>query len=309
MSPTGVLVPPALGLFGWPSAARSAAQRSIEVIGVPSDAANSIASGARFGPEAIRRASLDRAPTGVRGIDRGDLGSMHDRDWEETLVEVERVVGESVARRSLPVVLGGDHAISFAAVAAQRQNPISVVWFDAHTDLCEWSGGRWHNHKQVLRRIAGLAHVGAIVQIGHRGITYSDERARCDRMTLFTAGQAPGLRADALLERLPADRPVYISVDIDAVDPRWAPGTGHPVPGGLGVASLCALSRVVASNRRVCGIDLMEVNPLVDRDAMTSVAAATILSEIVSALAPRLPSRDAERRAAPPATTREYGHG
>jgi agmatinase len=310
MSSPDTLIPPAVGLFGWPTATGPASTPGgIEVLGVPSDVANSIASGARFGPEAIRRASLELALPGVRGLDRGDLASTHGKDWADTLLDIERVVGEIAGRRSLPVVLGGDHSISFAAVAAQRRcGPISLVWFDAHTDLCEWPGGRWHNHKQVLRRIAGLAHVGAIVQIGHRGITYSDESRRCERMTLFTAAQARALGADALLECLPADRPVYISVDIDAVDPRRAPGTGHPVPGGLEVARLAGLACVVASQRRVCGLDLMEVNPLLDRGAMTSAAAAAILSAVVSALAPQLRPHVGEPRAQRPVTSRGQDH-
>jgi agmatinase len=284
-----ILVPPASGLFGWPYASPlDPALGAIEVLGVPSDAGNCIASGARFGPESIRRASLGLTPPGIRGIDRGDLGEVQASDWSDTLIDIERVVGEIVARDGLPLVLGGDHAISFAAVAAQRtRGSISVVWFDAHTDLCKWPGGVWHSHKQVLRRIAGLAHVERVVQIGHRGLTYFDESTGCDRMTLFTSRQAADLAADALLDCLPADRPVYISVDIDAVDPRWAPGTGHPVPGGLSVARLSALAGLIASRRPVCGIDMMEVNPLLDRNAITSAAAAQILAAMLSPLTPQ----------------------
>jgi agmatinase len=283
------LVPPAVGLFAWPcTSPADATPGTIEVLGVPSDVGNSIAPGTRFGPEAIRRASVELTPPGTRGIDRGDLGTVHAGDWSDTLIDIERVVSDIVARNGLPVILGGDHAISFAAVAAQRTcGSISVVWFDAHTDLCEWPGALWHNHKQVLRRIAGLPHVERIVQIGHRGLTYHDESTRCERMSVFTSRQASDLTAGALLDRLPTDRAVYISVDIDAVDPRWAPGTGHPVPGGLSVGRLSALAGLIASRRRVCGVDVMEVNPLLDRNAMTSAAAAQILASIASALTPQ----------------------
>lgn len=295
-----------VGLFGWPCAPWSdAATGAIEVLGVPSDAGNSIASGARFGPEAIRRASLTSPkPTPassawIPGIDRGDLAAVHARDASDALGEIERVIGGIIARNGLPVVLGGDHAISFAGVAAQRaRGPLSLVWFDAHTDLCAWQGGSWHNHKQVLRRIAGLAHVERIVQIGHRGITYTDESLRCDRMTLFTAQRAHELTAGALLDCLPADRPVYLSVDIDAVDPRFAPGTGHPVPGGLSVTRLAELAGVIASRRRICGVDMMEVNPLLDRDGLTSTAAAQILASILSSITASIASP----------LTEDYGH-
>jgi agmatinase len=168
--------------------------------------------------------------------------------------------------------------------AARHYRPLNVVWFDAHTDFCTWPDASWHNHKQVLRRIAGLDHVGRILQIGHRGITYFDEAARFGRVTVVTAGEAQTSRAEAILEHLPAGEPVYMSIDIDAVDPRWAPGTGHPVPGGLSVARLSELARLVARHRDVVGLDLMEVNPLLDHADMTGAAAAAILAEIVPEL-------------------------
>ncbi|TGX52434.1 arginase family protein [Sphingomonas gei] len=271
-------------LFGWPNAAGEPAGDAIEIVGVPSDSGNSIASGARFGPDAIRRASLVLRPD-ANGIDRGDIGDVHDGDWQDVLERVENAVNAIVRRGSRPVLLGGDHAISYAAVAALREcRPLNILWFDAHTDFCAWPNAHWHNHKQVLRRIAGLDHVARIVQVGHRGITYFDEASRFDRMTVVTARAAREAPAETILEHLPRDEPVYMSIDIDAVDPRWAPGTGHPVPGGLSVARLRRLARVVADNREVVGLDMMEVNPLLDDRDRTSAAAAAILAELVPAL-------------------------
>lgn len=275
-----------VSLFGWPSEKGCSVPRtSIEVVGVPSDSGNGIASGARFGPDAIRRESLKLLLTDIVGIDHGDIDFVHGYDWADVLEKTQCIVEDIANRKSIPIVLGGDHAISYAAVAALHgSGPLNIVWFDAHTDFCPWSGGRWHNHKQVLRRISGLGHIGRILQIGHRGITYFDESRQSEKMTVVTAGAAPKLRAESLLEFLPADQPVYISIDIDAVDPRWAPGTGHPVPGGLSAALLSDLARTVVLNRDVVGLDLMEVNPLLDCNGITSVVAATILSEVVSAL-------------------------
>jgi agmatinase len=271
-------------LFGWPGATGQPGGDSIEVVGVPSDSGNSIASGARFGPAAIRRASLALRPDAI-GIDHGDIGNVHGCDWEDVLKQVEEAVEAIIRRRSRPIVLGGDHAISYAAVAALREcRPLNILWFDAHTDFCAWPNENWHNHKQVLRRIAGLGHVGRIVQIGHRGITYFDEAVRFDRMKVVTAGEAQKSSAEAVLELLPPEEPIYMSIDIDAVDPRWAPGTGHPVPGGLSVARLSELARKIASNRNVVGLDLMEVNPLLDHQDMTSAAAAAILADLVPEL-------------------------
>jgi len=273
-------------LFGWPSEAATAAAAGIEVVGVPSDCGNGIASGARYGPAAIRAASLDVFPP-ASGIDHGDVGEVHRCDWEDVLTRVEQVVSAIVRRGACPVVLGGDHAISYAAVAALRdRRPLNIIWFDAHTDFCAWQGGNWHDHKQVLRRIASLDHVGRIVQVGHRGITYFDEVRSLDRLTVITAGEAQRCDAAALLAHLPVDEPIYMSIDIDAVDPQAAPGTGHPVPAGLRVARLCHLARCAASSRETAGLDLMEVNPLLDHRNMTSNAAARILAEILPTLKP-----------------------
>ena len=271
-------------LFGWPAPTGQAPGATLEVVGVASDSGNSIASGARFGPAAIRRASLALGPDAI-GVDHGDVGQVHGCDWEDVLEQVEETVEAIVRRKSCPIVLGGDHAISYAAVAALRAcRPLNIVWFDAHTDFCAWANESWHNHKQVLRRIAGLDHVGRIVQIGHRGITYFDESGRFDRVKVVTAGEARNSPAEDILKYLPLEEPVYMSIDIDALDPRWAPGTGHPVPGGLSVARLTQLARTVAGSRPIAGLDVMEVNPLLDHRDMTSAAAAAILAEIVPLL-------------------------
>jgi agmatinase len=272
-------------LFGWPTALGGTAGAAIEVVGIPSDCGNGIASGARLGPGAIRRASL-AFRSGAAGTDHGDIGDVHGCDWADVLTRVEQAVEAIVRRGSRPIILGGDHAISYAAVAAMRDcRPLNVVWFDAHTDFCVWPNAGWHNHKQVLRRIAGLDHVGRILQIGHRGITYFDEASRYERLTVVTAGAAHDLSDEVLLAHLPAGEPFYMSIDIDAIDPRLAPGTGHPVPGGLSVTRLSRLARTIAANRQVVGLDMMEVNPLLDLDDMTSAAAAKIIADLVPALA------------------------
>lgn len=286
-------------LFGWPTHATGSGGTIVEVIGVPSDFGNGITSGARFGPAAIRKASL-AVPCGGAGIDRGDIGGDRRGDWQDVLDEVERTVAAVIGRGTRPIVLGGDHGISYAAVAAARTcRPLNIVWFDAHTDFCRLSAEDWHDHKQVLRRIAGLDHVGRIVQVGHRGITYFDEAARYARLSVITAREACRMPATALLDRLPPEEPVYLSIDIDALDPQCAPGTGHPVPGGFDVAQLSERARTIAEQRDVVGIDLMEVNPLLDVDGMTSAAAAVLVAAVVPALC--RPIAAASSKAAVPA--------
>jgi agmatinase len=183
-------------------------------------------------------------------------------------------------------VLGGDHAVSYAAVSAlDHVGTLDIVWFDAHTDFCPWPVSDWHNHKQVLRRIASLPHVGRLLVVGHRGITYFDESSQWP--TLEVVGRmSPGDVPTFPSSWLQGERPVYVSIDIDVLDPCTAPGTGHPVPGGLGLETLCAMVRTVAHSRRVVGADVMEVNPSLDHEAMTSRAAAEVLSALVQARVP-----------------------
>ncbi|MDJ0642706.1 MAG: arginase family protein [Erythrobacter sp.] len=268
------------GLFGWPKVRDCDTAAGIEVFGVPSDLGHSYLSGTRQGPAAIRAASQS-SHISLAGVDHGDCGRPYEQDWKDVISDVEAKTAEILSRGACPVILGGDHAVSYAAIAgAGMFDPINIVWFDAHTDFCSWTPADWHNHKQVLRRIAELPHVGQIVQVGHRGITYFDEIDRFDRLRVIRAGEAEA-SLSAVLGALPGHEPVYMSIDIDAIDPRLAPGTGHPVPGGLSVETLSDLACAIVDERKVIGMDLMEVNPMLDCDGMTSAAAVSILESII----------------------------
>ena len=251
---------------------------------MPCDYGNGLTSGGRLGPAAIRRASLSLGNP-AQGVDRGDIALAQECDWEVYLAQVEAALHSIFEGGSKAMLLGGDHAISYAAVAATRPlGKVNVVWFDAHTDFCAWDRKEWHDHKQVLRRIADLEHVARIVQVGHRGITYYDEVGSLDRVAVITAAQAREFGAAAILKHLPMGEQIYVSIDIDVLDPVEAPGTGHPVPGGFSVAQLCKLVAHVVNARRVVGIDMMEVNPLLDHADATSIAAATILATVAPLL-------------------------
>lgn len=279
---------PPNGLFGWRTGeAPVRRQGGIEVIGVPSDVGNAYVSGARLGPAAIRKASLRLPQPAAHGHDRGDVEVFDGADWAQVVERTRACVADTAGAGAFPLVLGGDHAVSYAAVAAlDHLGPIDVAWFDAHTDFCPLTDPGWHNHKQVLRRIADLAHVERMLVIGHRGLTYFDESQQWPTLTVVGCDRG----GDALplpIEWLRGDRPLYVSVDIDALDPCLAPGTGHPVPGGLGLSALCDLMRALVRERHVVGADVMEVNPMLDHGDMTSLAAAEILSVLVGALAGR----------------------
>ncbi|TNY25934.1 hypothetical protein BV497_11415 [Fulvimonas soli] len=276
---------PPHGLFDWAAGEAPARRKgNIEVIGVPSDFGNAYVSGARLGPAAIRASSLGLPQPAAGGIDRGDVEVFDDADWAQIIERVRAAVVDTAEAGALPLVLGGDHAVSYAAVAALDQaGPLDIVWFDAHTDFCPLTDTGWHNHKQVLRRIAGLGHVGRMLVIGHRGLTYFDETQQWANLDVIGGGPLPE-------SWLRSERPLYVSVDIDSLDPCIAPGTGHPVPGGLGLPALCDMLRTLARERRVMGADVMEVNPLLDHGEMTSLAAATALAALLDGMAARSPA-------------------
>lgn len=264
-------------LFGW-SRQGSQGDVSFAALGVRYDLGNPIAPGAREAPDSIRLASASCAPPRAAGIDQGNLVQVPGEDPAATLSRLGEAVEAVLEQSQLPLILGGDHSLSFPVVERlQRRGDLAVVWCDAHTDFSPWDGRGAHDHKQVLRRISGLGGVRRIVQVGLRGYTLEDEL----RLAPGVAALRPGdLRRDGarkLLRRLPRGLRCYVSVDIDVLDPSSAPGTSTPVPGGLSLDELVGLLRSVLSRRRVAGLDLVEVNPSRDRDARTSLIACYLL--------------------------------
>lgn len=298
-------------LFGWPAEARVGppAAGALRVLGVPSDRGNAIARGAAGGPAAIRRASIAphescRAVICDDARDCGDVEVPAAADPAAVLTTLEVAVAEIVGCGGCPLLLGGDHSVTFAPVSLlARAQDLCLVWFDAHTDFSPWSGRGTHDHKQVLRRISGLPGVRRIVQIGYRGLTIGDERNLGDDAVVVTTAHARRLDADGLLTLLPAHLPCYLSIDIDAIDPLWAPGTAAPVPDGLSPDTVAAMLRTIVRHRQVIGADVVEVNPALDVGGRTSRIAADLAGEIAAhwhrqyARPDRAPAHPADRPA------------
>lgn len=269
-------------LFDWPGHAAGLPEAGrLCVVGAPTDQGNAISRGAALGPAAIRRASLDLAPPRTSGLDWGDIERPEATDLVSLLDRLADTAARIFERNLCPLILGGDHSITYAPVSMlQRYRDICLIWFDAHTDFSPWSGQAFHNHKQVLRRISKLEGVRRIVQIGYRGITVGDERRLGDQAVVVTSAQARTLDAQALLALVPEDLSCYISIDIDVVDPLWAPGTSAPVPDGLLPEQVRGMLGALVRNRRIAGVDLVEVNPKLDLQAATSRIAADLIHEI-----------------------------
>ncbi len=271
-----------ISLFGWPGRRHPRPEPgALCAVGAPTDQGNVISRGASLGPTAIRRASLDLTAPRLDGLDIGDIDRS---DSPDPALFMDRIadVTRGISQRGLcPLILGGDHSITYAPVSMlQRSRDLCLVWFDAHTDFSPWSGQNFHNHKQVLRRISELEGVRRIVQIGYRGITVGDERSLGPQSTVVTTACARELDEEALLERVPKELPCYISIDIDVVDPFWAPGTSAPVPDGLLPNQVKSLLQTLVRRREIVGIDLVEVNPALDPESATSHVAADLIQGI-----------------------------
>lgn len=290
-----------VSLFGWPERQRGLPERgSLCVVGAPTDHGNVISRGAAHGPAAIRQASLNLASPRIEGMDIGDIDRSDSPD-PATFMERIADVARGICERGLcPLILGGDHSITYAPVSMlQRSRDLCLIWFDAHTDFSPWSGESFHNHKQVLRRISKLDGVSRIVQIGYRGITGDDERKLGSKSAVVTTACARSLDEQALLALVPVDLPCYISIDIDVVDPFRAPGTSAPVPDGLLPRQVKTMLRTLVRHREIVGADLVEVNPAFDRDSATSLVAADLLHGMAEHWGHQRALREANEAGAP----------
>ncbi len=270
---------PPVSLFGWPRVRDTLPEAgAMCVVGAPTDHGNVISRGASHAPAAIRRASLQLTKPQLWGVDIGDVDRSGAPDLQVHLNRIAAVTQRISECGLCPVILGGDHSITYAPVSVlQRSRDLCLIWFDAHTDFSPWSGAKCHNHKQVLRRISTLDGVSRIVQIGYRGITVGDERALGPKSVVVTTSCARELDAQALLALVPAELPCYLSIDIDVVDPLRAPGTSAPVPDGLLPREVRSLLQTLVRHREIVGMDLVEVNPVVDPEAATSLVAAELI--------------------------------
>ena len=273
----------------------------VAIVGVPYDSATSYRSGARFGPRAIREQStllwgynnslrIDPFKT-LRVVDAGDVPVVP-VDIRATHAAIEHRLGECLAAGCRTVCLGGDHSLVLPALRAhaRRHGPMAVVHFDAHPDTWnEEFAGQPYSHGTPFRRAIeeGLIVPGGYVQIGIRGPTEGPQdyaEARRLGAEMLTLDAVYDLGIDGVLERvheLTAGHPVYVSLDIDVVDPAFAPGTGTPEVGGLTSRQILNLVRGLVGLRTV-GFDLVEVSPPYDPTQITAILGANLVFEMLS---------------------------
>lgn len=275
----------------------------VAVVGVPFDAGVTYRPGARFGPSYIRQGSrllrpynpaLDVAPfAGVQVVDAGDVAA-NPFSIEEAMQQIEAGVRElSVDGRNV-VVLGGDHTIALPTLRALRAQygPIALVHFDAHLDTWDTYFDAPYTHGTPFRRAweEGLLDADRTMHVGIRGSLYSEKDLAEDAQMGFSVVHARDmdrLGADRVVEMIRervGDAPVYISIDIDVLDPGFAPGTGTPEAGGLTSRELLAIVRGFAGAHVVAG-DVVEVSPPYDHAEVTAIAAANLAYEYCSLFA------------------------
>ena len=255
------------------------------IFGAPLDATGSFRPGSRFGPAAIRGASPvleDWSPALGRGLsdrpfaDLGDL-DLPPADVSASLGVIEATVREIGGEGRRPLMLGGEHLVTWPAVTAVAAShpELAVVQLDAHCDLRDDYMGRRASHATVMRRVSEVVSPTRCFQLGLRSGTqeewaFARTETRSTGRTVLPADWWEDLR----------HRPVYLTVDIDVADPAYAPGTGTPEPGGATSAELLAAIDALEP-LRIVGADVVEVAPAYDAGGITAALAAKVVREIL----------------------------
>ena len=274
----------------------------VAVLGVPFDSGVSYRPGARFGPAHVRESSRllrpynpaqDTEPFATQQVvDAGDLG-VNPFDLDEAIRQVHDGARSLLERSRRLLTIGGDHTIALPLLRAVHEvhGPVAVVHFDAHLDTWDTYFGADYTHGTPFRRAAeeGLLDESGCLHVGIRGPLYSARDLLEDAELGFQvvhARDVDDIGVRGIVERVRErvqERPVYVSLDIDVLDPAFAPGTGTPEAGGLSSRELLAVLRGFAGLDLV-GADVVEVAPVYDSAEITGIAAAHAAYELISAM-------------------------
>lgn len=275
----------------------------VAIVGVPFDTGVSYRPGARFGPNHVRESSRLLRPYNPAAnvspfatqqvVDAGDIAA-NPFDIEEAISSIHKSYDQLSERAKKIVTIGGDHTITLPILRSlkAKHGQISVVHFDAHLDTWDSYFGADYTHGTTFRRASeeGLLDPEGCMHIGIRGPLYAAKDLTDDKalgFQIFTSVEFQDLGVNAAIEKMKArvgKRPVYISIDIDVLDPAHAPGTGTPEAGGLTSRELLSVLRATAG-MNVIGADIVEVAPAYDHAQITGIAASHVIYELISAFA------------------------
>ncbi len=263
----------------------------LALIGLCSDDNSSFLQGSSAGPPAIRAALHSGATnlTTEAGLDLTDhpafvdLGDRKPAADTDGLAEIERLIAAILTRDACPLVLGGDHAVTYPVLraVAARHGPVNILHFDAHPDLYDSYDGNRLSHACPFARIMEEGLARRLVQVGVRTLN-AHQKSQAERF---------GVEVHAMHRFDPRDftpelaGPVYLSFDLDALDPAFAPGVSHHEPGGLTVRE--ALGILQRLDARLVGADIVEYNPRRDIQDMTAMVAVKLLKEIAGKMLAR----------------------
>jgi len=280
--------PLAFGGYEW-----SRDRTPFSFIGVPFDSTSTFRPGSRFAPDYLRissrslelysiRSGIDMEEVGI--YDEGDIVVSHG-DPQKTVETIEAVVGELLSENRIPIAAGGEHTVSLGIVRGMPRS-VGILILDAHMDLREDFMGSRYSHACVSKRILELLGPGSIFIVGARAFTRDEMRFAVKSGVEFATPlelRREGKRAVAgkIIRWMDRFKDIYVSIDIDVLDPAFAPGTGTPEPDGISTWEMLDLLYEVI-DERVLGFDIVEINPLVDISGTTSMLGAKVVFEVAS---------------------------
>jgi len=265
-------------------------EESIAVLfGVPFDGTTSFKPGARFAPNAMREDSwaiesyspyIDKDLEDLKLFDSGNL-ELPFGDKKTALRMIQNHVQKIIDANKIPIMIGGEHLVSLAPVKAlsKKYNDLNIIHFDAHTDLREDYLGESLSHATVLRRIYDQVGDGKVNQFCIRsGLKEEFEWAKKHtHLEKFTYNTLP-----SCVKRL-KNKPVYITIDLDVLDPSVFPGTGTPEPGGINFHHMLEIISMLGKLENVVGLDIVELSPKYDASGVSTAVACKTLRELVLA--------------------------
>jgi agmatinase len=269
------------------------------VLGVPFDEGTWGQPGERYGPRDLRENSqeynhdlaegfyyIDEDRTVLKGKRWADVGDVlvFPTVPAQTGEKITAAVQKIIEKKAFPIVLGGDHSITFPVVRGLNKD-VTLIHFDAHLDT--WNGEPGNlDHASWMNRTAKLPHVKKIVQLGMRGLANDPEaigNARKIHSVIVTSEQIHTKGVEWALSQVPASENIYISLDVDVMDPTLAPGTGTLEPDGLSFRELDELLKGVAAKGKLVAFDVVEVNPYRDPSGRTAQTAVRLMIDLLGA--------------------------
>ena len=256
----------------------------ITIFGAPYDLNSSRRYGSRFAPDFIRKESryMESNYLGMElsNLPVEDIGNLRANSWNALVKDIETTIPEIIAKGSIPLMMGGDHSITPEIIRAMGRKDISVVAIDAHLDFDVQLNGNTHSHSTPRRREANMLGAENIYLVGIRSWpTESMEDARRMGVKIITSQDIYEKRMGEVIALLP-NGDVYLTIDIDGIDPAYAPGTGTPEPYGLTPLDVMKIIRQLS--KRIIGMDVVEVCPPCDINGITSSLGAHLIAEFIS---------------------------